>query len=384
MPAPGDSEDDVVIVAAYRTPNGKATRGSFKDLKNDELISIAIAGVVERTGIDPKIIEEVIVGHALSPMNGSIAARMGALRCGIPIETPVMTINRQCGSGLESISLIADKIKLNRIEVGLAGGFESMTSYGLPKEHELRRNNTDSQDVLDCLVSLGEVSEILAERYGITREMADEYAIESQGKALRAKEGNLFSGEMIPVSVNERMIVCDEGIRETSLEKIKDLKPVFRINGVSTAANASQLSDGASVVLLMKRKKAIDLNMPVMGVFIDFIAVGVRPRDMGIGPAIAIPKLLERNNLRKDQVSCFEINEAFASQMLCCIKELDIDMNKVNKYGGSIALGHPIGSSGGRIVCTLLNVMRNEGLRGYGVVSLCVGSGHGVAALIRR
>lgn len=375
--------DDVVIVAAYRTPNGRR-RGFFKSLKNDELMYAAISGIMKGTGLDPRLVDEVVLGHVLSPMNGSVAARMAALRAGIPVSTPVMTVNRQCGSSLESVSIVADKIRLGRIEVGLAGGFESMTWHELPRDHDLSRNSEDSEDVSDCLLPLGEVAEILSERYGVTREMADEYATESQGRALSARERGLFDGEIIPVDVGGRVVVQDEGIRETRLERIRELRPAFREDGVCTAANSSQLSDGASAVLLMRRWRAVELGMPIVCKFVDFVAVGVRPRDMGIGPAAAIQKLLERNNLSKEQIACFEINEAFACQMLCCLKELDVSMERVNMYGGSIALGHPVGSSGTRILCTLLSVMKNECLGGYGVVSLCVGSGHGVAALVER
>ncbi|AFN83181.1 3-ketoacyl CoA thiolase-like protein [Encephalitozoon romaleae SJ-2008] len=377
------SGEEVVIVCALRTPIGRAGKGKLKSLKNDELITAAIQGVIEKTRIDPKLIEEVVLGHCLSSMEGSVAARIGALRAGIPAETPVMTINRLCASGMESIGLIAEKIKSGRIEIGLAGGFESMSSYGLPQEYNLSRNET-STDARDCFLSFGEVTEMLSKTYGITRDEADEYASMSQRRALEAmKKGNLLK-EIIQMKVGDENIKDDEGIRETLLEVIKKLKPVFRDDGICTSANSSQLSDGASAILLMKRRKADELGLPVIGEFVDFIVVGLKPRDMGLGPVVAIEKLLDRNNLKKDQISYFEINEAFASQVLCCLRRLGIGEDKVNRYGGAIALGHPIGASGARIVCTLLNVMENESLGEYGVASLCVGAGHGIAALFKK
>lgn len=375
--------EDVVVVCALRTPIAKAGRGKFKNLKNDELIGAAVHGVIKKTGIDPQAIEEVVLGHCLSSMEGSIAARMGVLRAGIPASTPVMTINRICGSGLESIGLIAEKIKLGKIEVGLAGGFESMTSYGLPKEYNLSRKeeNTDAED---CLLGLGEVSEMLGKTYGITREEADKYAVESQNRAAEATKKGIFLREIIPMEIEGETVEHDEGIRETLLEVIGNLKPVFRQDGICTPANSSQLSDGASAVLLMTRAKASDLGLPAIAEFVDFATVGLKPRDMGLGPVFAIEKLLKKNGLEKEQISCFEINEAFASQVLCCLKELGIARERVNKCGGAIALGHPIGASGARIVCTLLNTMEKEQPGKYGVAALCVGGGHGVAALFRK
>jgi acetyl-CoA acyltransferase 1 len=376
--------DDVVIVAAYRTPNSKADRGNFRNLKNDQLIAAAMEGTLRRAGVDPALVEDVVVGHVLSPMNGTVALRMAAMRIGIPTDVPVSTTNRQCGSGLDSISIIADRIRLGKIQIGLAGGFESMSSHKLPTGYDLSRPEDDATDAGDCFLSMGETSEILAEQYKITREEADEAAYESHRRALWATEAGLFLKEMIPVEVEGKMVTCDDGIREPDMEKMSRLRPVFRESGISTAGNSSQLSDGAAAVLLMSKSRAEELRLPVLGTFVDYLAVGVRPCLMGEGPVLAIRKLLERNGLTLDQVGYFEINEAFASQYVHCLKKLGISGNNVNLYGGAIALGHPVGCSGARLVCTLLNVMKNEEIQGYGVVSLCVGSGLGVAALIRK
>ncbi|AFM98460.1 acetyl-CoA C-acyltransferase [Encephalitozoon hellem ATCC 50504] len=377
------SREEVVIVCALRTPIAKARKGKFRNLKNDELVTAAIRGVIEKTGINPNAIEEVILGHCLSSMEGSLAARMGALRAGVPVETPVMTVNRLCASGMESIGLIAEKIRSGKIDIGLAGGFESMSSHGLPKEYNLSRDGL-CEDAMDCLLPFGEVSEMLSKSLGITRIESDEYALTSQKRALDATKRGCFTREVIPMRIGGESVKDDEGIRETSLEVIRNLKPVFRDDGICTSANSSQLSDGASAILLMRRKKADELGLPVIAEFVDLVVTGLKPRDMGLGPVAAIEKLLERNNLKKDEISCFEINEAFASQVLCCLQRLGIDRSKVNKYGGAIALGHPLGASGARIVCTLLNVMENESSGEYGVASLCVGSGYGIAALFKK
>ncbi|KAG5860087.1 acetyl-CoA C-acyltransferase [Encephalitozoon hellem] len=377
------SREEVAIVCALRTPIAKARKGKFRNLKNDELVTTAIRGVIEKTGIDPNAIQEVILGHCLSSMEGSLAARMGALRAGVPVETPVMTVNRLCASGMESVGLIAEKIRSGKIDIGLAGGFESMSSHGLPKEYNLSRDGL-CEDAMDCLLPFGEVSEMLSKSLGITRIESDEYALMSQKRALDATKRGCFTREVVPMSIGGESVKDDEGIRETSLEVIRNLKPVFRDDGICTSANSSQLSDGASAILLMRRKKADELGLPVIAEFVDLVVMGLKPRDMGLGPVVAIEKLLERNNLKKDEISCFEINEAFASQVLCCLQRLGVDRSKVNKYGGAIALGHPLGASGARIVCTLLNVMENESSGEYGVASLCVGSGYGIAALFKK
>ncbi|KAF7684569.1 3-ketoacyl-CoA thiolase, peroxisomal [Astathelohania contejeani] len=373
------NEEDVVIVAAYRTPFGKASKGSFKNITVDYLLYTAISGSLNRANISPELIEEVVLGNVLCNSGGTIESRMACLRSGIPVSTPVMTINRQCGSGLEAVYNIVQKIREGSIEVGMAGGFESMTKNMMPNSYDTCTEVQKDENAKDCLLSMGMVSENMAEIFNILRNVADIYATKSQNRAVLSK--NKFQNEIIPVKIDGIEVFEDDGIRNTSVDSLAKLRPAFKENGVSTAGNSSQLSDGAAIVILMKRKTAIKLGCSISGVFIDYCAVGVEPGIMGIGPVKAIPKLLKRNNLEVDDISVFEINEAFAVQAICCIEELHLDTDKVNKYGGSIALGHPLGASGARLIGTILNIMNSGDL---GVVSLCVGTGMGVAALIRK
>jgi acetyl-CoA acyltransferase 1 len=377
-------ENDVVIVGAWRTPFGKAGRGSFKDTSGDYLLYHTINESLIRAGLKPECIGEVVIGNMLSPGGGVVDARMAALRVGIPVEVPVMTVNRQCGSGLEAVYNIASKIREGRIEIGVAGGYEFMTKNHLPTTFHVSEVVKEDRNSRDCLLLMGETSEVLAEKYGLGREEVDNFfAYESHEKALNARERGDFKNEIIPIPLPGVLVENDDGVRRSTREGLSKLKPVFRGDGVSTAGNSSQLSDGASVVILAKRKTALKMNLKVYGVFADYVSVGVEPCVMGIGPAKAIPKLLDRNKLRVEDVEVFEINEAFGSQALCCMNELGIKRENLNRYGGAIAIGHPVGCTGGRLIATLLNVMR-DCKSSYGVVSLCVGSGMGVAALIYK
>ncbi|WUR02578.1 3-ketoacyl-coA thiolase, peroxisomal [Vairimorpha necatrix] len=376
------SDNDIVIVEALRTPLSRATRGNFKDLTNDMLVYYAIKGILEKTKIEAKLIDEICFGHGLSPLNGTQPLRIGALRAGVPLTVPISTYNRQCASGLDAVNTLANKIRVGEIQIGLAGGFESMTSYSIDQGKSTCLD-TDQEKVKECFLSMGETAELLAEKYNIIREESDKYALESQRRAFEATEKGLYSNEIIPVVVNNQVIDKDDGIRLTSLDKLGNLRSVFKENGVCTAGNSSQLSDGASAILLMKREKASELNLKIMGSLVDYVCVGTNPSLMGQGPVPAVRKLLSKNNLTIENIDYFEINEAFACQAVHCIKELGIPSHKVNLQGGSIALGHPIGCTGARLVATLLNVMRNNNLRGYGIISLCVGTGQGVAALIK-
>jgi acetyl-CoA acyltransferase 1 len=377
-------ENDVVIVGAYRTPIGKAKKGKLAGFKNDLLISEVIKGTLDKINLNPNLIDEVVFGHCLSPLNGTTSLRIGALRAGLSTKIPVSTVNRQCASGLEAMSILVNKIKLDQIEIGLGGGFESMTgySYGICDTSCL---DNDPDIIKDCTLPMGETAEILAHKHKIPRSKCDVYAFKSHNRAIEAQKSGKFESEIVGVKSDEGdLILEDDCLRPTTLPGLKSLKPAFLIEGVCTAGNSSQLADGASTVLLMKRKKAESLGLEIKGVVVDYVVIGVEPRVMGEGPVPAIRLLLEKNNLKINDVSYFEINEAFSPQAVFCIEELGIDYSKVNVYGGSIALGHPLGSTGTRLVCTLLNVMEKEGIKGYGVVSLCVGTGFGVAMLIKK
>ncbi|KAF9764524.1 3-ketoacyl-CoA thiolase, peroxisomal [Nosema granulosis] len=375
-----DSED-IVIVGAYRTPICKAKRGGLSGAKNDVLVSEVIKGTLKKTGLKPEHIQEVVLGHGLSPLNGTTSLRMGVLRAGIPLQVPVSTCNRQCASGLESLSVLFNKIKLNQIEIGLGGGFESMTGYSLPLSDAIVLNG-DQKQVVDCTLPMGGTAEILARKHNVSRSKCDVFAFTSHEKSLKAQKQGKYKSEIVTVQVENRMVYEDDCIRETSIEKLKSLRPVFALEGVCTAGNSCQLADGASAIIMMKRKTAEEMNITPKAAVVDYVVVGVEPSVMGEGPVPAVREILRRNNLEMKDISYFEINEAFAAQTVYCIEELGVDYNKVNLYGGSIALGHPIGSTGSRLVCTLLNVMKTEGIRGYAIATLCVGTGFGAALLL--
>jgi acetyl-CoA acyltransferase 1 len=374
-------EKDVVIVSYVRTPIGKAQRGSFKDAKIDTLLAPVVNAVIKRARIRPCQIEECVFGNVLAPSNGFTEARMVVLDCGVPVESPLMVVNRQCASGLDAINCVASKIRSGHITMGLAGGFELMSQHAMLKSFCV--NNVHSEDARKCYMAMGMTSEELAKREGIQRKDADYYACESQLKACGAAEKNSFAEEIVPIVIDGKEISADDGIRKTDLQGLAGLKPAFKENGVSTAGNSSQMSDAAAAIVLMERQRAYELEIPVLGTFVDFVCVGCDPAVMGVGPCVAIPKLLERNNLRIEDVDVFEINEAFSVQALYCAQRLEIPEMKVNLLGGAVALGHPLGCTGTRLVGTLLNVMHKKNFK-IGVVALCVGTGMGAAALIRR
>lgn len=375
------NDNDIVIVSALRTAVCKANKGNLKNLTNDMLVYYAIKGTLDAIKLNPYEVDEICLGHCLSPMNGTTALRVGALRSGMPLTVPMSTINRQCASGLDSIEIIANKIKLGKIEIGLAGGFESMSSYSM-ETGKLTENENDSKKVKDCFLSMGITAENLALKHCISRSDADLYAYDSHLKAFKSYD--MRKNEILPICIDDKIINFDDGVRESSLEKLNSLKSVFKENGVCTAGNSSQLSDGASIVVLMKRKKAVELNLEIKSTYIDFVSVGLEPSVMGEGPVPAIKKLLKQNNLQLSDIDYFEINEAFACQALYCINELGIRRDKVNLYGGAIAIGHPIGCTGSRLVATAINVMKNNNIKGYGLVSMCVGTGQGVALLFKN
>lgn len=388
------SDDDVVIVSAVRTPIARAHKGSFKDTPPEDLLTAAIKAVVEKVKLDPKHVQDIQVGNVLPPGGGAGVARMASFYAGFPVETSVMTVNRQCSSGLQACANIVAAIKAGFIEVGIGAGVESMTLGWGPTAQPttISEKINDVKLAADCLLPMGITSENVAERYGVSRDKQDAFSALSHAKAAKAQELQLFE-EIIPVKVkvkddkgNEKEIVVsqDEGIRkETTADRLAKLQPAFKKGGSTTAGNSSQVSDGAAAVLMMKRSTAKKLNMPILGKFLSFAVVGVPPDVMGIGPAFAIPKALEQAGITKDQVDVFEINEAFASQALYSCEKLGLDMSKVNPLGGAIALGHPLGCTGARQIATILpQLKRNNGK--YGVISMCIGTGMGAAAVIQK
>uniref|UniRef100_A0A7N0VKX1 acetyl-CoA C-acyltransferase n=1 Tax=Kalanchoe fedtschenkoi TaxID=63787 RepID=A0A7N0VKX1_KALFE len=392
-----DAGDDVVIVAAYRTAICKSKRVGFKDTLADDLLAPVLKALIDKTRIDPSEVGDIVVGTVLAPgSNRAIQCRMAALYAGFPDTVPIRTVNRQCSSGLQAVADVAAYIKAGFYDIGIGAGLECMTTDRIDRVRPINPKVETFPQARDCLLPMGMTSENVAQRYGVTREEQDLAAVESHRRAAAARASGLFEYEIVPVptkivnretgEVKHVIISADDGIRPgTNMEDLSKLKPAFRADGTSTAGNSSQVSDGAGAVLLMKRRLANRKGLPILGVFRSFTAVGVDPAVMGIGPAAAIPAAVKVAGLELDDISIFEINEAFASQFVYCCKKLKLDPRKVNVNGGAIALGHPLGATGARCVATLLNEMkrRGEDCR-FGVISMCIGSGMGAAAVFER
>jgi len=383
---------DVVIVKAKRTAVGKANKGMLKDTRPDVLASILLKKMLSKTAIPLKDFKDIAVGCAFPEgEQGFNIARVIAQYSGLADEVPGVTVNRFCASGLESIKSIAHSISLNEIDVGIAGGVESMTSvpmggYRFSAVTELVEKKPD------VYINMGITAENIAEKFNITRKEQDIHALSSNQRACIAIKSKLFVEEIesLDISVynkhNKKIMTfdTDEGPRHnTSIESLTKLRPSFKISGTVTAGNSSQLSDGAAFVFMTNKSYADKHKLECMGYFRDFVVVGVPSGLMGIGPVPAIRALLKKNNLNINDIGVFEINEAFSSQFLYCIKELGIDKDKVNPNGGAIALGHPLGCTGTRQVVTLLHEMKRKNIR-YGIVAMCVGGGMGAAALIEN
>lgn len=377
------SGDDVVIVAALRTPITKAKNGGFKDTLPEELLAAVLKAILEKTKIDPGLVQDIQVGNVLPPGGGATVARMAALYAGFPDKTSLATVNRQCSSGLQAVAHVAHAIKAGSIDIGIGAGVESMTlNYG-PGAMPTAISETVSQfkPAADCLLPMGITSENVAAKYKVTRERQDAFATSSHQKAANARKLGLFNEEIVAVKTSNGIIKQDDGIRpDTTPEKLSKLRPAFNEKGSTTAGNASQVSDGAAAVLLARRSVAEKLKLPIIGRFVCFTAVGVPPEIMGVGPAYAIPQALKLANIRIEDVDIFEINEAFASQALMVSDYLKLDPAKINPKGGAIALGHPLGCTGARQIATLLPELKRQ-RKSVGVVSMCIGTGMGAAAV---
>lgn len=395
------SPSDVVILSSLRTPVTRAYKGGFRNAYDHELLSHVLrATLAANPNLPPEKIGDVAVGVVLSELGGSKAARMAQLHAGFPNTTPLHTINRACSSGLAAVTSIGNMISAGQIDVGVGAGMESMTrGYGskaIPTQlwEELRESGVDG--VQDCIMPMGLTSENVGKRYNISREDQDVFAAESHQRASRAQKTGLFDGEIIPVTVKvpdaenpdapakEIVVSQDDGIRhEVNAEKMAKLKPAFSQDGSSTAGNSSQISDGAAATLLLRRSTATELGLSknIIGKWVSTATAGCKPDEMGVGPAVAIPKVLELTGLKTEDVSVWELNEAFASQALYCIRKLGLDMAKVNPRGGAIALGHPLGMTGTRQLATLLPQLEAGQV---GVVSMCIGTGMGMAGVFVR
>ncbi len=378
----------VVVTHAYRTAVGKSGRGTLRQTRPDEMLGVLMQKFLERVPeLDPKTIDDIIIGCAMPEAEqGLNVARNAALRAGIPVEVPAMTINRFCSSGLQTLATGASKIVAGWADVCLTGGVESMSMVPMGGQKPAP-NPWLAENFPAAYESMGMTSEIVAERYDVSREDQDAFALTSNERALAAIEEGRFKDEIIPLEIqlDGKTIVwdTDEGPRASTLEVLGKLKTPFKMGGRSTAGNSSQTSDGAALELVMSRDRAEALGLEPMAELVTYQVAGCHPDEMGIGPSIAIPKALEAAGLSVGDIGLFELNEAFASQALYCVRELGLDPDIVNVNGGAIALGHPLGCTGAKLTATLLHEMKRRDVE-YGIVSMCIGGGMGAAAIFKR
>ncbi len=389
---------EAVIVTSVRTPVGRAYKGALAATRPDDLAAVALRGALERTpGLDPAEVDDVILGCAFPEAEqGLNVGRLAALLAGLPHSVPGQTVNRFCSSGLQTIALAAQAVMAGMAEVVLAGGVESMTRVPMTG-NKIMVNPDLVHSQPDAYLGMGLTAENVAERWGVSREDQDAFALESHRRAVDAQQAGRFGDELVPVEVRRRapgknagveestsVHAQDEGPRaDSSLEALAKLKPAFKQGGSVTAGNSSQMSDGAAVSVVMSAERARALGLQPLARFAAFAAAGVDPAVMGIGPVEAIPKALRLAGLAAGDVDLVELNEAFASQALHVIRTLGLDPARVNVNGGAIALGHPLGCTGAKLTATLLHEMPRRGAR-YGVVSMCIGGGMGAAGVFEN
>jgi 3-oxoadipyl-CoA thiolase len=394
-----------LIIEAVRTPMG-AYRGALSGIRADDLAAQVISAAVERTGLDPERIDDVYLGAAnQAGEDNRDVARMAALLAGLPADVPGVTVNRLCASGLEAVNQASRALRLGEGSLYLAGGVESMSrapwvlpkpENGLPRGEQTLYDTTLGWRMINPRMaerysteSMGETGENVAERYGISREQQDRFALQSHQRAVAATREGRFTEQIVPLEIpprskreEPRTLEVDEGPREdTSLEKLAKLKPAFREGGTVTAGNSSTLNDGAACLVLGTEETARELGREPLARIVSIGVAGVDPAYMGIGPMVAIPRALKASGLELGQIDLIEINEAFASQVLACAEGLGIGEERLNVNGGAIALGHPLGCSGARLMTTLVWELRRRKAR-YGIATLCVGVGQGVATVV--
>lgn len=398
------AKTEAYIIDAVRTPVGRYG-GALRNVRPDDLSGLVIKALTERTRIDASLVQDVMWGCAnqAGEDNRNIG-RMAALLAGLPNSIPGTTINRLCGSSLDAINQAARAIWSDDMDMIIAGGVESMSRapYSVPKNQSGSYGNITAFDTalgwrypnpkleaLFPLESMGETAENLAERYKIPRQEQDEFALASHKKAVRAQANGNFNGEIIPVEIpskkeNAVIVRQDEGPRtDTTLEQLSQLKPVFRKNGTVTAGNSSSLNDGASALLIMSERSTKKIGAQPIARIVSTGVAGVDPRYMGIGPVPAVTTALKKANLTLQNIDLIELNEAFAAQSLAVIRELNIDQSRLNPNGGAIALGHPLGCSGARIMTTLVHELKKQNVR-FGLATMCIGVGQGIATIIER
>ncbi|HIA6838966.1 TPA: acetyl-CoA C-acetyltransferase [Staphylococcus aureus] len=388
----------VVLAAAYRTPIG-VFGGAFKDVPAYDLGATLIEHIIKETGLNPSEINEVIIGNVLQAGQGQNPARIAAMKGGLPETVPAFTVNKVCGSGLKSIQLAYQSIVTGENDIVLAGGMENMSQSPMLVNNSRFGFKMGHQSMVDSMVydgltdvfnqyHMGITAENLVEQYGISREEQDAFAVNSQQKAVRAQQNGGFDSEIVPVSIPQRkgepiVVSKDEGVRgDTSVEKLSRLRPAFKKDGTVTAGNASGINDGAAMMLVMSEDKAKELDIEPLAVLDGFGSHGVDPSIMGIAPVGAVEKALKRSKKELSDIDVFELNEAFAAQSLAVDRELKLPPEKVNAKGGAIALGHPIGASGARVLVTLLHQLNDE--VETGLTSLCIGGGQAIAAVVSK
>ncbi|MEJ7861974.1 MAG: acetyl-CoA C-acyltransferase [Pyrinomonadaceae bacterium] len=389
---------EAVIVSAVRTAVGKAPKGTLKNTRPDDLGAAAIREAVKRAeGLDASQIDDVIMGCAFPEAEqGMNVARTAAIEAGLPVEVSAMTVNRYCSSGLQTIAIAADRIRTGGADIIVAGGLETMSM--IPMGGNVVRPNPKIVDNYpDYYLNMGLTAENLARKYEITREQADEFSLQSHQKAAAAIKEGRFKDEIVPFTVvvdeldengrvrrKEVVFETDEGVRyDASMEGFAKLKPVFHVKGTVTAGNSSQMSDGASAVVIMSLEKAEELGLKPLARFVSYATSGCLPEEMGIGPVYAIPKALKIAGLNLEDIDVIELNEAFAAQGLSVMKALEMNPAKVNLNGGAVALGHPLGCTGAKLTATILQELKRRNAR-YGMVTMCVGGGMGAAGIFER
>jgi|SRR5438093_3704741 len=402
---------EVVVVSSVRTPVGRAIKGTLRATRPDELAAVAVRGALDRVRqLDAGEIDDVILGCAMPEAEqGMNVARIASLRSGLPVEVSALTINRFCSSGLQAIALAAERIGSGGADVIVAGGTESMSMIPMGG-HKISPNPWLVESYPDAYLSMGLTAERLAQRFGITREKADEFSLRSHRKALAAIQAGKFEEEIVPVPVKfssnghlgrdeaqvrgssrqhqppfeEIVFKTDEGPRgDTSLEALASLKPAFHGKGTVTAGNSSQMSDGAAAAVVMSAERAQALGIKPLVRYVSFATAGYKPEEMGLGPVFAIPKALKLAGLKLPEIDVVELNEAFAAQSLAVIQEGGLDPERVNPNGGAIALGHPLGCTGAKLTATLIRELKRRNAR-YGMVTMCVGGGMGAAGIFEN
>lgn len=388
---------NAVIVSAARTAVGKAPRGTLRTARPEDMAAAVIRAVVDRApGLDPKEIEDVILGCAMPEAEqGMNVGRIAALRAGLPVDVPAQTINRFCSSGLQSIALAAQQIMAGMGEVVIAGGVETMSRVPM-SSNKFMANPTLAQEYPGVYLGMGLTAENVARQYEISREEQDAFALRSHQRAATAQDGGYFNEQIVPLDVSvtsgegsdsrtvETVFAADEGIRrDSTIEALNKLRPVFHVKGSVTAGNSSQTSDGAAALLLMSEEKAKSLGLKPLARFVSFGVGGVPPEVMGIGPVAAVPKALRLAKMNLSDIDLVELNEAFAAQSLAVIRELGMDEERVNVNGGAIALGHPLGCTGAKLTVQMLHELARQDKQ-FGLVTMCIGGGMGAAGIVER